>query len=153
MIEGLKPYAEYKESGQKWLGGVPAHWDLKPGHAAFAKRKESNRGMKEKTVLSLSYGRIKVKATDKQHGLVPESYETYQVVNEGDVIIRGTDLQNDHTSLRIGLSRNRGIISSAYLCLQALPSITPDYGYQILNVFDLTKAIYRYGSGLRHSGA
>jgi type I restriction enzyme S subunit len=151
MIEGLKPYPEYKASEQKWLGGVPAHWDLKPGHAAFAKRKESNRGMKEKTVLSLSYGRIKVKATDKQHGLVPESYETYQVVNEGNVIIRGTDLQNDHTSLRIGLSRNRGIISSAYLCLQALPSITPDYGYQILNVFDLTKAIYRYGSGLRQN--
>jgi type I restriction enzyme S subunit len=151
MIEGLKPYPQYKESGQKWLGGVPAHWELKPGHAAFAPRKESNRGMKEKTVLSLSYGRIKVKATDKQHGLVPESYETYQVVNEGNVIIRGTDLQNDQTSRRIGLSRNRGIISSAYLCLQALPSITPDYGYQILNVFDLTKAIYRYGSGLRQN--
>ncbi len=151
MIEGLKPYAEYKESGQKWLGGVPAHWDLKPGHAAFAKRKEPNRGMKEKIVLSLSYGRIKVKATDKQHGLVPESYETYQVVNEGNVIIRGTDLQNDHTSLRIGLSRNRGIISSAYLCLEAQPVVTPDYGYQILNVFDLTKAIYRYGSGLRQN--
>jgi type I restriction enzyme S subunit len=151
MIEGLKPYAEYKESGQKWLGGVPAHWELKPGHAAFAPRKESNRGMKEKTVLSLSYGRIKVKATDMQHGLVPESYETYQVVNEGNVIIRGTDLQNDHTSLRIGLSRNRGIISSAYLCLRVLPSITPDYGYQILNVFDVTKAIYRYGSGLRQN--
>jgi type I restriction enzyme S subunit len=32
-----------------------------------------------------------------------------------------------------------------------LPSITPDYGYQILNVFDLTKAIYRYGSGLRQN--
>jgi type I restriction enzyme S subunit len=151
MIEGLKPYPEYKESGQKWLGGVPAHWDLKPGHAAFAKRNESNCGMREKTVLSLSYGRIKVKATDKQHGLVPESYETYQVVNEGNVIIRGTDLQNDHTSLRIGLSRNRGIISSAYLCLEAQPSITPEYGYQILNVFDLTKAIYRYGSGLRQN--
>ncbi len=151
MIEGLKPYAEYKESGQKWLGGVPAHWELKPGHAAFAPRKESNRGMKEKTVLSLSYGRIKVKATDKQHGLVPESYETYQVVNDGNIIIRGTDLQNDQTSLRIGLSRNRGIISSAYLCLEAQPSITPDYGYQILNVFDITKAIYRFGSGLRQN--
>lgn len=151
MIEDIKPYAEYKDSGQEWLGDVPSHWDLKPGHAAFAKRKESNQGMKEKTVLSLSYGRIKVKTIDKQHGLVPESYETYQVVNEGNVIIRGTDLQNDKTSLRIGLSTNRGIISSAYLCLQALPSIKPDYGYQILNVFDLTKAIYRFGSGLRQN--
>jgi len=29
MIEGLKPYAEYKESGQRWLGRVPAHWDVR----------------------------------------------------------------------------------------------------------------------------
>jgi type I restriction enzyme S subunit len=151
MIEGLQPYLEYKESGQQWLGQVPAHWDLKPGHAAFVPRGVRNTGMKEKTVLSLSYGRIKVKPTDKQHGLVPDSYETYQIVDEGNIIIRGTDMQNDHTSLRIGLSRNRGVISSAYLCFETRKSVTPDYGYQILNTFDLTKAIYRFGSGLRQN--
>lgn len=151
MIADLKPYPEYKKSGQEWLGDVPAHWALKPGHAAFDKRKIPNRGLKENTVLSLSYGKIKVKPTDKQHGLVPESYETYQVVDEGNVIIRGTDLQNDKTSLRIGLARNRGIISSAYLCLQCRDTVIPEYGYQILNTFDLTKAIYRYGSGLRQN--
>ena len=151
MIADLKPYPEYKESGQEWLGHVPKHWELSPGHAAFDKRKIPNHGLKENTVLSLSYGRIKVKPTDKQHGLVPESYETYQIVDEGNIIIRGTDLQNDHTSLRIGLVRNRGIISSAYLCLQCRDTVTPEYGYQILNTFDLTKAIYRYGSGLRQN--
>lgn len=151
MIADLKPYSEYKESGQEWLGDVPKHWKLSPGHAAFDKRKIPNHGLKESTVLSLSYGRIKVKPTDKQHGLVPESYETYQIVDEGNIIIRGTDLQNDHTSLRIGLVRNRGIISSAYLCLQCRDTVTPEYGYQILNTFDLTKAIYRYGSGLRQN--
>ena len=151
MIEGLKPYVEYKDSGQGWLGHVPTHWDLKPGHAAYSRRKVPNAGLKEKTVLSLSYGRIKVKPTDKQHGLVPGSYETYQIVNKGNIIIRGTDLQNDHTSLRIGLAPNPGIISSAYLCLETRDTVLPDYGYQILNVFDLTKAIYRYGSGLRQN--
>jgi type I restriction enzyme S subunit len=151
MIADLKPYPEYKESGQEWLGQVPAHWDLKPGHAAFDKRKIPNTGLKENTVLSLSYGKIKVKPTDKQHGLVPESYETYQIVDKGNIIIRGTDLQNDKTSLRIGLARNRGIISSAYLCLHCRDTVSPEYGYQILNTFDLTKAIYRYGSGLRQN--
>jgi type I restriction enzyme S subunit len=151
MIADLKPYTEYKESGQEWLGQVPKHWGLQPGHAAFDKRKIPNTGLKENTVLSLSYGKIKVKPTDKQHGLVPESYETYQIVDEGNIIIRGTDLQNDKTSLRIGLSRNRGIISSAYLCLQCRDTVIPEYGYQILNTFDLTKAIYRYGSGLRQN--
>jgi len=151
MIEGLQPYSEYKESGLPWLGRLPSHWDLKLGHAAFAPRHVSNRGLKEKTILSLSYGRIKVKPTDKQHGLVPESYGTYQIVDEGNIIIRGTDMQNDHTSLRIGLSRNCGAISSAYLCLEVRLGVSPDYGYQILNTFDLTKAIYRYGSGLRQN--
>ena len=151
MIEELKPYPEYQESGQRWLGNVPAHWDLKRGHAAFKPRQVSNKGLKEKTILSLSYGKIKVKPTDKQHGLVPASYGTYQIVEEGNIIIRGTDMQNDHTSLRIGLSQNRGAISSAYLCLEVREGVSPEYGYQILNVFDLTKAIYRFGSGLRQN--
>lgn len=151
MIAGLKPYAEYKESGQDWIGKIPSHWDLKPGHAAYSKRKVPNIGLKENTVLSLSYGRIKVKSVEKQHGLVPASYETYQIVDEGNIIIRGTDLQNDKTSLRIGLARNRGIISSAYLCLEARDAVLPEFGYQILNTYDLTKAIYRYGSGLRQN--
>ena len=29
MIEGLKPYADYKESGQEWLGRVPGHGDVR----------------------------------------------------------------------------------------------------------------------------
>jgi type I restriction enzyme S subunit len=151
LLDGLIAYPENKESGQKWLGAIPSHWDLILGHAAFTKRKVLNDGLKENTVLSLSYGRIKVKPTDKQHGLVPDSYETYQIVKTGNVIVRGTDLQNDKTSLRVGLAQNDGIISSAYLCLQTNPSVLPEYGYQILNVFDLTKAIYRYGSGLRQN--
>ena len=28
MIEGLKPYAEYKDSGLPWLGSVPVHWGV-----------------------------------------------------------------------------------------------------------------------------
>jgi type I restriction enzyme, S subunit len=151
MIEGLKPHGEYKASGLDWLGMIPKHWHMRLGRAAFEKQKILNRGLEEKTVLSLSYGRIKVKPIDKQHGLVPESYETYQIVNKGNIIIRGTDLQNDHTSLRIGLAHNRGIISSAYLCLETRDTVSPEYGYQILNVFDITKAIYRYGSGLRQN--
>jgi type I restriction enzyme S subunit len=29
MIEDLKPYAEYKDSGLQWLGQVPGHWEVK----------------------------------------------------------------------------------------------------------------------------
>lgn len=29
MIEGLKPYPAYKDSGVEWLGKVPAHWEVR----------------------------------------------------------------------------------------------------------------------------
>jgi type I restriction enzyme S subunit len=151
MIADLKPYADYKESGLPWLGRVPAHWEARPAFGAFVTNRERNHGMKERTVLSLSYGRIVIKPAEKLHGLVPESFETYQIVNPGDIVLRTTDLQNDHTSLRVGIVRNRGIITSAYLALRTKPGVTPEFGFQFLNVWDASKAIYGYGSGLRQN--
>jgi type I restriction enzyme S subunit len=149
MIANLQPYPEYKESDVDWLGRVPSHWELRPAFGAYLPNREKNTGMKEKTVLSLSYGRIIVKPPEKLHGLVPESFETYQIVNPGDIVIRTTDLQNDHTSLRVAMVRDRGIITSAYLALHTKEGVNPNFGYQFLNVWDLTKAIYGFGSGLR----
>src|ERR1700746_3229340 len=136
MIADLKPYPEYKESGLPWLGGIPRHWDTGPRFAAFCEKQTKNTGMREKTVLSLSYGRIVVKPVEKLHGLVPESFETYQIVNPGDIVLRTTDLQNDHTSLRIGMVRDRGIITSAYLALRVNAGVSPHFGFQFLNVWD-----------------
>jgi len=151
MIEDLKPYPQYKDSGLPWLGQVPAHWEIRPASGAFSPIRERNTGMNEKTILSLSYGRIVVKPTEKLHGLVPESFETYQIVNPGVTVIRTTDLQNDKTSLRTGIVRDRGIITSAYLALSTSAGLLPEFGYQFLNAWDVTKAIYGYGSGLRQN--
>lgn len=151
MISELKPYSKYKASGLSWLGPVPEHWEVRPAFGAFMPNHEKNRGMKEKLVLSLSYGRIIVKPAEKLRGLVPESFETYQIVDPGDIVLRTTDLQNDHTSLRVGMVRNRGIITSAYLALRTKSGVNPEFGFQFLNVWDSTKAIYGYGSGLRQN--
>jgi type I restriction enzyme S subunit len=107
--------------------------------------------MAESTVLSLSYGRIVIKPIEKLHGLVPESFETYQVVDPGDLIVRSTDLQNDWNSKRIGLVRDRGIITSAYLCFSATPAFSPEYAYLLLHAYDLMKVFYGLGSGLRQN--
>ena len=34
-----------------------------------------------------------IQAAEKLHGLVPASFETYQIVDPGDIVIRPTDLQ------------------------------------------------------------
>lgn len=151
MIDGLRPYPQYKDSGLRWLGRIPAHWGEQPGFAVFREKQEKNIGMPEKRVLSLSYGHIIVKPTEKLHGLVPDSFETYQIVNPSDLIIRSTDLQNDWTSLRVGLVRNRGIITSAYLCLRNLGSFTSEFAFLLLHSYDLLKFFYGLGSGLRQN--
>jgi type I restriction enzyme S subunit len=151
MIPGLKPYPAYRDSGVEWLGEVPERWEVLPALAAYKPKLVKNTGMSETTVLSLSYGRIIVKPQEKLHGLVPESYETHQIVDPGDIVVRTTDLQNDHTSLRVGHSEHRGIITAAYMCLQTRDQMTNGFGYLLLSAYELTKIIYGFGSGLRQS--
>jgi len=150
-ITPLARYSGYKDSGVEWLGEIPAHWGMNPGFTVFSENKRDNRGMKEKQVLSLSYGKIIVKPMEKLVGLVPESFETYQVVEAGDIIVRCTDLQNDQTSLRTGLAKHRGIITSAYLNLKAKGGHSPKFWHYFLHSLDITKVIYRFGSGLRQN--
>ena len=146
-----KPYPAYKDSGVPWLGEVPAHWEILPGQACFREKKQANLAFQEKAVLSLSYGQIVVKPPEKLHGLVPSSFETYQIVDPLNIVIRPTDLQNDQNSLRFGLSRHRGIITSAYLCFLTSKRIIPEYGYLLLHSYDLMKIFYGLGSGLRQN--
>jgi type I restriction enzyme, S subunit len=147
----LKPYPEYKDSGVPWLGQVPAYWPVPPAFAAFRERQEPNKGLKEKQVLSLSYGRIVKKRADALHGLVPASFETFQVVEPGNVILRLTDLQNDQRSLRVGLAKDRGIITSAYVCLSVRGHLLPEFAYYLLHAADVQKVFYGMGAGLRQS--
>ncbi len=147
----LRRYPEYQESGVPWLGVVPRHWEIGPGLSAFREKHVKNTELRERRVLSLSYGRIVVKPDDKLHGLVPESFETYQIVDPGDIIIRSTDLQNDWNSLRVGLVQDRGIITAAYLCLQAKGRTSPEFTHLLLHAYDLKKVFYGLGSGLRQN--
>ena len=147
----INTYSAYKYSGVEWLGDIPAEWELAPGFSAYSENKRNNKGMKEERVLSLSYGKIIVKPKENLVGLVPESFETYQIVEPGDLIVRCMDLQNDKTSLRFGLSQNHGIITSAYLNLKVNDKFNSKFLYYYLHSLDTTKVIYKFGKGLRQN--
>ena len=146
----MAAYDSYKDSGVKWLGKVPRHWEILPGKAVFSENKVKNDNNTEKFVLSLSFGRI-IPKKDLTEGLVPENYSAYQIVEPGYIIIRCTDLQNDKVSLRTGFVKNHGIISGAYLGLKTKSCFLSQYMHLLLHVWDITKELYRYGSGLRQS--
>ena len=151
MLNGFETYSSYKDSGIDWLGSIPSEWDLLPAMRFIQESKIKNEGMIEDQVLSLSYGNIVKKSSEQLTGLVPESFETYQIVEKGDIIIRGTDLQNDKTSLRTGLSKYRGIITSAYLNLRHKEGVSPKYLHYFFHSMDISKSLYKFGSGLRQN--
>lgn len=143
-------YPNMTESGIEWVGDVPSHWVRQPLFALVAERDESNKGMIENNLLSLSYGRIVRKDIDNNDGLLPASFETYQIIEPNDIVWRLTDLQNDKRSLRTAIARERGIITSAYLVTQPR-RIAPDYLSYLLRAYDLAKVFYSMGGGLRQS--
>src|SRR5690606_6256480 len=111
----MKRYEAYKDSGVDWIGEIPEGWDVLPGLSFIYENKEKNKGMVRNTVLSLSYGKIRVKAENELTGLVPESFETYQLVNVGDLIFRPTDLQIDMVILRNSISEIVSLINITYI--------------------------------------
>jgi type I restriction enzyme S subunit len=151
VTRGLDKSLPMKDSGIEWIGDVPEHWEIQRLHDIAVHQKTKNIGLIEKNLLSLSYGKIKRRDIDTSFGLLPESFETYQIVEEGNIILRLTDLQNDQRSLRVGLAREKGIITSAYLCLKFLKNIHPVFAYYLLFIYDISKVFYWFGGGLRQS--
>lgn len=111
----------------------------------------SNKDVHHQNLLSLSYGRIINKDINGVSGLLPASYDTYQIIEDGNIVLRLTDLQNDQKSLRVGLCTQEGIITSAYLALQPRVTVLPAFLYLLLHTADIMKVFYSMGNGLRQN--
>lgn len=140
---------EMKDSGIAWIGAMPRAWKMNTIAQIFLQVKCKNTGLQEKNLLSLSYGKVKRKSIDTVEGLLPESFDGYNIIEKGDIVLRLTDLQNDHTSLRVGLAEERGIITSAYLTIRNRSNFCPKYLYYYLHSFDIAKGFYGMGAGVR----
>lgn len=140
---------EMKDSGIAWIGAMPRAWKMNTIAQIFLQVKCKNTGLQERNLLSLSYGKVKRKSIDTVEGLLPESFDGYNIIEKDDIVLRLTDLQNDHTSLRVGLAEERGIITSAYLTIRNRSNFCPKYLYYYLHSFDIAKGFYGMGAGVR----
>lgn len=140
---------EMKDSGIEWVGAMPRAWKMNTIAQIFLQVKCKNTGLQERNLLSLSYGKVKRKSIDTVEGLLPESFDGYNIIEKDDIVLRLTDLQNDHTSLRVGLAEERGIITSAYLTIRNRSNFCPKYLYYYLHSFDIAKGFYGMGAGVR----
>lgn len=148
----MKKYDSYKESEIEYISEIPIHWKVKPLYTLFNEVKDKNKGNLESNVLSLSYGNIKKRNIESNMGLLPDSFETYNRIKKDDIVLRLTDLQNDKKSLRTGLVREKGIITSAYVTLRKRnENINAEYAHWLLHAFDVKKVFYNLGAGVRQS--
>jgi type I restriction enzyme S subunit len=113
--------------------------------------KEKNTGGREDNLLSLSYGNIVRRDIATADGLLPESFDSYNVINPGDTVLRLTDLQNDQRSLRVGLVEEVGIITSAYVTVRPSKVMHPKFLNYFLKHMDFRKDFYALGAGVRQS--
>lgn len=115
--------------------------------------KVSNKLIHHQNLLSLSYGKIVPKDIESKKGLLPASFDTYQIIKEDIIVFRVTDLQNDKKSLRVGISSQEGIITPAYVCVECNnKQISPKYLFTLLHYYDsITKVMYKMGDGLRQT--
>lgn len=138
-----------KNSGLEFVGNIPAHWTMHPVYYYFGERKHRNSFGLESNLLSLSYGKVVRKDINTTDGLLPTSFNTYNIIETDDIIIRPTDLQNDKRSLRTGLVTEHGIITSAYIALTPIRPLNSGYFYYLLHAFDISKVFYNMGNGVR----
>ena len=144
----MKRYDSYKPTGLNWFSEIPIGWEWR-----FLSQVAHEQNIKKPVgemypVMTLSYGEIKRKA-NIDAGLVPSNYDNYQMLYRGNIVLRLIDLQNDHTSLRTGLVKETGIITSAYTCIA--PTENAAYVRYLLHSYDTRKVFYGYGGGVRQS--
>lgn len=149
VTKGIRPNRPMKDSGIEWIGQIPEDWKINTVFQMFTQVKNKNEGLIEQNLLSLSYGKLKRKSIDTVGGLLPENFDGYNIIEKDDIVLRLTDLQNDHKSLRVGLANERGIITSAYVTIRNRTSNVPQYLYYYLHSFDIAKGFYGMGAGVR----
>ena len=148
MIHDLKPYPVYKDSGVPWLGEVPEHWDLVPNRALLKLKKQVVGGhADEYTLLSLTKRGIIARDMENPEGKFPASFETYQIVESGDLIFCLFDI--DETPRTVGLSSMSGMITGAYTRFVCPDKQTRQFLYLLYLSLDNGKLLKPLYSGLR----
>lgn len=138
---------EMKDSGAEWIGDIPGDWTIRP-HWAVLKEKKVPVGSfhNELTLLSLTKRGVIVRDMDAG-GKFPASFEGYQRVDEGDLILCLFDVEE--TPRTVGLSPTSGMITSAYTVMR-VSGVDARFLEWYLIGMDNEKRFKPFYSGLRN---
>ena len=112
----MKRYNEYKDSGVKWLGEIPSHWELRKMKYTFDERSQKGYPNEPLLAATQNHGVILKSQYENRTVEATKSLDTLKLVEIGDFVISLRSFQGG-----LEYAHNRGIISPAYTIL------TPTY--------------------------
>ena len=145
----MAAYDSYKDSGVKWLGKVPSHWEIKKMRSSFFEVKDLNSKRQTSNQLQFKFGTIISKPDCSVDSDVWDTIEKYTVVKPNDIIINGLNLNFDLLSMRVGQVKDLGAITSAYVCIRPMNDVFSSYFLYLLKGMDARKVFHGFGSGIR----
>lgn len=109
----MKRYDSYKDSGVKWLGEIPSHWEMRKMKFSFEEK--SDKGYPTLPLLAATQNHGVIMKDDYENRTVEatKSLDSLKKVEKGDFVISLRSFQGG-----IELSYCRGIISPAYTVLR-----------------------------------
>ena len=145
----MKRYKTYKDSGVKWIGEIPSHWDTKQFRRFFLIKKDVANCLGY-DVLSVTQKGLKVKDIESNEGQMANDYSKYQIVEVGDFVMNSMDLLTGY----IDCARQKGVTSPDYKSFRVRQAISLNKEYY-LYIFQLCykgRIFYNLGRGVSNKG-
>ena len=157
VTHGINPEVEMKDSGYKWIGDIPKHWNMVYAKQLFTQRKDRAYEEDEQLTSSQKYGIISQKEFMEIEGRqvmqVLKGEEILKHVEKGDFVISMRSFQGG-----LEYSEVSGKISSAYVMLIPNEAKVYDRYYKWLfkskryiSALQGTSNLIRDGQALRYS--
>ncbi len=149
MIGNLKPYADYKDSGQDWLGSIPTHWNVLRAKRLFREVDERSKTGKEE-LLSVSHlTGVTPRRLKNVTMFMAESNVGHKVCCPGDLIINTLWAW----MAALGVTRHTGIVSPAYGVYRPIDGggILPAYADHLLRTPLYASEYQRRSTGVNSS--
>lgn len=145
MIADLKPYPKMKDSGVKWLGEVPEHWEVRRGKWLFSKMERPVRDNDE-VVTCFRDGVVTLRKNRRTTGFTESLKEIgYQGIRAGDLVIHAMDA----FAGAVGVSGSDGKGSPVYSVCRPESQANAHYYAFVVREMARSKWILAIAKGIR----
>lgn len=143
----MNRYEEFQNVDSYWYEQVPSYWKKTKNKYVFNQDKHVV-GNQWGNYTLLTMGKSGVKPRDMEGGgKFPGSFENYQTVNPYQLIFCLFDL--DETPRTVGMSKDYGMITSAYDVFSTTENNDPQYWTYFYQMIDDHKGLRPFYTGLR----